>query len=125
MFVSLDDLQGYRKCLCCEVHLQTEPIAIRNSPMQRRTRGHDIPKPLSFPGQDRLWVAECLGCNLDQKERTFVEWAIDLAADGDRRALNVACLAEMLNSMRADGIKRPTKTSVMRKDDRTGKWRLA
>lgn len=83
-----------RRCPCCRTPMSAKiPKRGQRNPRNMMTVGHDI--PVSQGGRD-VWIYICCGCNQDQKDRTFRQWAGDLVNGGDPRAEHVVAVAVWL-----------------------------
>lgn len=81
------------RCPCCRKPM-VKPRKKNPHNMRRRdqpTVAHHIATSMS--GNPVVWVYACAGCNSEQGQRNFVQWANDLDRKGDERAGYVRRLA--------------------------------
>lgn len=53
---------------------------------------------VGYGGNPEVWVYACRGCNQDQGDRSFTQWANVLTREGDRRASHVRALAVFIDN---------------------------
>lgn len=86
------------RCPCC-LNPMVNPRRNNVANVKRRDRqtvAHNV--PTGYGGDDTIWVYACNGCNYDQGQLTFRQWSIALKYREDKRAPNVAALADIVEA---------------------------
>lgn len=88
----------------------------RAQPRSTQSAGHDVPV---WRGGS-LWVYICKGCNVEQDNMTFADWAIWLERHGDRRAERVRLVADLFVEWAVVPAPRTIRTELI---DKRAQWR--
>lgn len=74
-----------KRCPCCDspMRLRCSSASTGRVPRDYRTQGHDI--SVSAGGSRDRWIYICSGCNTDQGNLSFANWAWRLKRNGDPR----------------------------------------